>query len=668
MAQHGPSFLIRFFNADEIEVGVDYKLKDAFTEFTKTYVVDNSGESFTVNFPNYEFTESTMFDIKPCNFNINTKDTGLLAQSLGTDVTSIPRPPGVGLEKSAKGKNRNYSGYITDLITEYLELEHSKNVFKGFFFSDPDLIKPSRTFNNPNSGFFEFPNGAEYVFFAILNNIELQKYTPNKDENSIIDDANFKALRERNFAEKLQKQDGAALRTTTADDLNFIKTIGECITGERVENGSNTVSETQNKCIIEEHGKINPNKINVLTLGKHMPVQNNNEINFAGTFSIKGYLIKKPPPPLYFNRKFLENFKMLLYLIQLGFFIENRDATRIIKSEVVSEAIRTNIQKTMERYGIWKGIDLEKIRKKLNEYGIELNNYINTLEAKQAEINIAANQKRLTDAAAASTLEKRTNNKLKIKLFIRAKELKDNTTEEYKKLSDEINKWLNTVPKPNNDQLKYKNIIKRIYKKIDIEWEPDSGREKPVRTKINLKELQKQFWQYAAEFHKLKGAVSYSGAHGSVSYSGPQQTNADRSAKNQPSVVAMNTNPGARATPSRGHVMAMNTSLRASAATIPKTNAGRSTKKQSSVVAMNTSPGARATPSRGRVAMNTSLGASAVTTPTGATSMPINRNTSRKGKQGVKRTSRNHSSSSNKRSTRKNEYEKKPRTMRPQNT
>jgi hypothetical protein len=225
----------------------------------------------------------------------------------------------------------------------------SKNVFKGFFFSDPELINPYTM--SPFNGFFDFPKNAEYVFFAVLDDIQLKKYTPNTADNWNIDTSNFGALRTSNFANKLLIPEEHELRQTTQDDLNFIKTDAECKQGGLVEmtepGGSKTFTETNADCKIKKtDGKMEKNKINVLTLGKHMPNPNNNEINFAGKFSIKGYLIKKPRK---FNNETIQNFKMLLHLIQLGYFIENEGATKkkkIIKNPIgIPEQITFDIKK-----------------------------------------------------------------------------------------------------------------------------------------------------------------------------------------------------------------------------------------------------------------------------------------------------------------------------------
>lgn len=348
------SFLIRFFNATPD----DSKLKDDFTDQPDTYVVDNIGERFTVLFPDSTLTKSTEFDIEPCHFNINTYD--------------------------------HYKEKLGHLIVEYLQVLESKNVFKGFFFSDPELINPYTM--SPFNGFFDFPQNAEYVFFAVLDDIELKKYTPNTADNWNIDDSNFKALRTSNFANKLLIPEEHELRQTTQDDLNFIKTDAECEEGGLVEmtepGGSKTFTETKTDCKIKKtDGKMEKNKINVLTLGKHMPNPNNNEINFAGKFSIKGYLIKKPRK---FNNETIQNFKMLLHLIQLGYFIENEGATKkkkIIKNPIgIPEQITFDIKNAVTKYNSRsKACNLNKIKTTLNEYNIDLDAYITELITKQNE-------------------------------------------------------------------------------------------------------------------------------------------------------------------------------------------------------------------------------------------------------------------------------------------
>jgi hypothetical protein len=245
---------------------------------------------------------------------------------------------------------------------------------------------------SPFNGFFEFPQNAEYVFFAVLDDIELKKYTPNTVDNWNIDDSNFKALRTSNFANKLLVPEEHELRQTTQDDFNFIKTDAECKQGGLVEmtepGGSKTFTETKTDCKIKKtDGKMEKNKINVLTLGKHMPNPNNNEINFAGKFSIKGYLIKKPRK---FNNETIQNFKMLLHLIQLGYFIENEGATKkkkIIKNPIgIPEQITFDIKNAVTKYNSRsKACNLNKIKTTLNEYNIDLDAYITELITKQNE-------------------------------------------------------------------------------------------------------------------------------------------------------------------------------------------------------------------------------------------------------------------------------------------
>ena len=297
----GKTLLFRFFDASEVKVGGRTVLIDNFNNQT---LVDNIGDSFEVELPTHRLTDITKLGMKKCKFNIDT-----LAHKDNLD---------------------------SEIITYLLKLK-SQNKFKGFFTcSNTGRDSLCYPFVDENKDLLKlFAENSKYIFFTVIDNLDLQKYDYDDTTNKHIEELNFdRLLNSPEFRSKLSIPSGHDVQKT---NINTIGTSGSCVNGVTV-----SVSEKDEKthghleqdvkatCKIATTGPIDKNKINVLALGKLMPTPNLYEINFTGKFGIDGYLFDLQMGDGSPNDK-VYGTNMVLYSILSGLLVENGERHTISK-------------------------------------------------------------------------------------------------------------------------------------------------------------------------------------------------------------------------------------------------------------------------------------------------------------------------------------------------
>ena len=378
----GKTLLFRFFDASIGNVDGKTVLIDKFDRKT---LVDNIGDSFNVELPIHELTDTTKLRMRQCKFNIDT----------------LPHEDKLDSE-----------------ITTYLLKLESQNKFKGFFTcSDTGMQSLCYPFADENKYSLKlFAKKSIYVFFTIIDNLDIQKYVFDDNTNKHIEEHNFDGLlNSSEFRSKLSIPSGHDVQKT---NINTIRTSGYCVNGMTV-----SVSEKDEKthghlaedvkatCKIDITGSIDIHKINVLALGKLMPEPNLHEINFTGKFGINGYLIDLHEISDGSTDDKVYGTNMVLYSILSGLLVENGEDHTISKinngggSIQLPASLSDDLKRIITRR---YNNDGRKIIQTLNKYNIdttELNAYYTGLRADAAAAS-AAKREQLREEEAERAAKK----------------------------------------------------------------------------------------------------------------------------------------------------------------------------------------------------------------------------------------------------------------------